>query len=280
MSEIHVVLDSTAHVEPELFARYPNLHVVPLKVLLGNQEWPEDALTNDELFKLIEKNGQFPKTSQPSPGQFVEVLTPLYKAGHTVIIIALSGALSGTAQSAQNAINLLGAKDMYVVDSGTTAVGMCMLAEAVFAMAQKGVSVAGIVDRLHDIIKITHTMFVPRSLEHLYKGGRIGGAAALFGSILQIKPVLYLVEGKVTVLDKVRTSAKAVSRMVDELDKYTPLSRIGIVYIGDKAAGEALGDTVRRRYPEVQVTVSTGGSVLGSHLGYGLVGLIFQQSLE
>lgn len=280
MSEIHVVLDSTAHVEKDVLERYPNLHVVPLTVSLGEQRWFEDALTCEKLFSLIENTKLFPKTSQPAPGQFLEVLSPLNQEGHTIIIITMSGSLSGTLQSAQNSLNMLERKNIYLVDSGTTAIGMVRMAEAVFKMIEMGMAADEIVTKLHDIIQATHTMFVPATLEHLYKGGRIGGAAALFGSILHIKPILYLVEGKVMVLDKVRTNAKAIARMLEELAKYKSLAYIGVVYIGDRQAGEVLADSVRQRHPEALVSLSTGGAVLGSHLGYGLLGLIFQETIE
>jgi DegV family protein with EDD domain len=280
MSEIHVVLDSTAHVGKDVLERYPNLHVVPLQVTLGEQRWLEDALSNDELFSIMKNTKLFPKTSQPAPGQFLEVLAPLSQQGHVVIIITMSGALSGTIQSAKTALTMLERKNIYLIDSGTTAIGMLKMAETVFEMAEKGMSVSDIMGRLHDIIQVTHTMFIPASLEHLYKDGRIGGAAALFGSILNIKPILHLVEGKVMVLNKVRTSAKAIALMLDELEKYKPFAYIGVVYIGDHQAGEALAKSVRERYPNTAVSLSTGGPVLGAHLGYGLVGLIFQQRIE
>lgn len=280
MSEIHVVLDSTAHVEPKVLQRYPNLHIVSLQVSLGAKQWAEDELSNAEMFKLIDHSKIYPKTSQPSPGKFLEVLEPLSKQGHTVIIITMSGGLSGTVQSAKTAASMLEEKNIYVIDSGTTAIGMLKMAEAVFSMAQNGMTAPDVVTKLYDIIQATHTMFSPRSLEYLHKGGRIGGAAALFGSILQIKPILYLIEGRVAVLDKVRTSARAITRMLDELGKYDNIIYIGVVYIGDSEAGQALAEIVRQRHPNTSVSVSTGGSVLGAHLGYGLVGLIFQQRIE
>jgi DegV family protein with EDD domain len=272
---LHIVLDSTANVPADLLAANANLHVVPLTVSLGGRQWLEWELTNAELFGEVQTSRLYPKTSQPSPGDFAKVFAALTKQGGKVIAITLAGGLSGTPDSARAAARLVGEKDIIVIDSGTTAAGMVRLAKIALAAAARGETFTAVADRLDKLSQANRTMFVPDTLEYLHKGGRIGGAAALLGSILQIRPVLYLAGGKVAVLDKVRTRRKAVARMLDELIKCGSPAYVDVVQI--EAADEAvlLKAEVERFFPEAEVTVTSGGAVLAAHLGPGLLGLIY-----
>lgn len=280
MAKIHIVLDSTANVPQAMLNKYDNLHVVPLTVRLGDQEWPELQLSAEALFALIANTNNFPKTSQPAPGDFLQVFTPLAAEQCAIIVITISGGLSGTVHGAKAAALLAAAKQIYVLDSGTTAIGMVRLAETALNLVEQGLTVEQIVNNLKARIERTQTMFAPGTLEYLHKGGRIGRAAALFGGILQIRPVLHLVEGKVDVLDKVRTQQRALARMVEELASHQHLEYIGIVHIAASEKAELLAKQLRDRYPDTQLSVSTAGSVLGAHLGPGLVGIIYQDKLS
>ena len=278
MPDIHILIDSTANITEDYTAKHPSLHIVPLKVMLEGREWAEDELSPAELFALVEQTGGIPRTSQPSAGDFLTVLEPLVQDGHEIIVITLAGALSGTAQGAGTVARMLNSSAIHIIDSGTTAIGMVYLAEAALQMADSGSTAAAIAVKLQQMAKTIHTLFVPGMLEYLHKGGRIGGAAALFGSILQIKPILHLVDGKVAVLDKVRTRSRAIARMTAELEQYGRPARIGIVENGALAEAEALSSQIRELYPYSDISVSGIGSVLGAHLGPGLIGLIFQEN--
>lgn len=277
MSTIHVVVDSTAHIRPALLSSHPNLHVVPLKVILGDREWQEPELTNEELFRLTAGASSHPRTSQPAPGDFLTILQPLTGQGCEVIVITLSGGLSGTVRSAGTAAQMLNSPNVYIVDSGTAAIGMEKLVEAAFRLAGEGRAAGEIARRLAEISAATYTMFVPGTLEYLHKGGRIGGAAALLGTLLQIKPILFLTGGKVSVLDKVRTRGRAIARMAEELTRYGRPAYIGVVHLAAEQEAKQLAARLREQYPDVPVSVTGTGSVLGAHLGPGVVGLIFQE---
>lgn len=279
MGNIHIVIDSTANVSAELLEKYDNLHVASLKVILGQEEWPEDELPSSELFRLAEIKKCHPKTSQPALGDFVNIFEPLIKAGNQIVVVTVSGGLSGTVQCARNAANMVDAKNIRVVDSGTTLMAITRMAETALEMAGDGSNLDEIADHLEVMARNTYTLIVPNTLEYLQKGGRIGGAAALFGTILQIKPILYLVEGKVAVLDKVRTRPRAITRAVDELKKQERLAYIGVGYSECLIEAEALKAQLRLLYPDIPIIVKEIGSVLSSHLGPGLLGLIYQKIL-
>lgn len=275
MEKIHVVIDSTANVPAEMLVRHCNLHVVPLKVLMGGEEWSENELSCGALFTLAKERKVHPKTSQPAPGAFAKVFQPVAAVGCEIIVITIAGQLSGTVQSARTAVTMVTGTRIAVIDSGTTAMGMYKMAELALQMASAGADFADIVRRLERMADATHTMFIVDTLEYLHKGGRIGGAAALFGTILQIKPILYLAEGRVSVLDKVRTRPRALARMIDELKRYKKLSYVGIAYMENQTEAERLVDEVRGLFPEAEVFASSLGSVLGAHLGPGVVGIIY-----
>lgn len=277
--DIHIVIDSTANVPEEMLIAHTNLHVVPLKIILGKDEWNEPELTTAELFRLVNEKGVHPQTSQPAPGEFVQAFAPAAE-GHPVIMICLAGGLSGTVNGARAVANKdFKGREIYVIDSCTGAIGALKMAEAALAMAAAGESAGVIAEYLQRMAAATRTLFIVDSLEYLRKGGRIGGAAALVGSILRIKPILMLREAKVQVLDKVRTQSRAISRMLEELSQEDSLAYIGVVYEDEPAVVEEMLTSIRQRYPDIPVSRSALGSVLGAHLGPGVIGLIFQSKV-
>lgn len=273
---IHVVVDSTAQVPTKLLDIHKNLHVVPLKVIIGEQQWPENELSSSELFRLSKSTGIHPKTSQPAPGDFIKVFKPLIDAGHQIVVITLSGGISGTVGSARSAADMVDAKKIRVIDSGTTAMGIVQMAKTALAMGLNGHSIDDIAGHLRKMAVATYTLIVPDTLEYLHKGGRIGGAAAVFGTILQIKPLLCLADGKIAVLEKIRTRQRALTRMIDELKKHERLAYIGVGYVGCQQEAEEVVRRIGEIHPETQIIISELGSVLGAHLGTGLIGLIYQ----
>ncbi|HAK73591.1 MAG TPA: DegV family protein [Sporomusaceae bacterium] len=277
MSQVHVIIDSTANVPQKLLQEWPNLHVVPLTVLLNNRQINENELSTADLFTLIQETGEHPKTSQPAPGEFVTLFSGVKEKGDSAIVITLSGSLSGTVQSARMAVQMVESKNIFVIDSGTTAIGMVQMAEQALEMAAEGQEASVIAAHIEKVAAATHTLIVPGTLEYLHKGGRIGGAASLIGTILQIRPILYLENGRLTVLDKVRTRTKAISRMTDELKRFSGFTYISVVSIEAREEALVLQQQIQQLYPHIPVLIGEGGSVLASHLGPGLVGLIFQE---
>lgn len=280
MSQIHIVVDSSAQMTNEMIAMYPNLHIVSMKVRLGDREWPENELSTTDLFKLAETEHLHPQTSQPAPGDFIEICQPLLAAGKEIIIITLSGGLSGTAEGARAASKMLDEKRIHVIDSGTTSIGMVQMAKAALTMVADGMEISDILNKVDEMIKATHTFIIVDTLDYLYKGGRIGGAAALFGAILQIRPVLYLSDGKVAVMDKVRTKQRAVSRMLEELQKHQNLEYIGVAHLGPLTERQGIVERIEEMYPGTQVLPALIGSVIGAHLGPGMIGLVFQEKIN
>lgn len=279
MNRVHIVVDSIAQCPQELFDRHDNLYKVPLRVALGSEEWREDEITTAELFRREKETGLPIKTSQPAPGDWLAVLQPIIEAGQEVVIITVSSGLSGTSEGARSAAAMVDKKKIFVIDSGTASVGEAYLVDEALKLAAEGKSAAEIASRLEACVAATHTFMVPDTLEYLYKGGRIGGAAAIFGSILQIKPLIWLVDGKVAVFDKVRTKQRAIKRMLEEVAKYDNLEYIGVGHIDVPEEGKAVLEEIRRLFPDTPLRSADVGAVLGAHLGPGLIGIIFQEKI-
>lgn len=279
MGNIHVVIDSTANAGPELLQKYKNLHRVSLKLILGGREWEEDELSAERLFSEMALAGAFPKTSQPAVGEFIKIFEPIVQSGGEAIVLTISGGLSGTADGARTAAKAVGEKKIRVIDTKTTAWGITNMAEQALTMIEAGLSADDIAGRLQEVAGATHTLFLPDSLEHLHKGGRIGGASAIFGALLQIKPVLCLTDGKITVLDKVRTRAKAVRRMIEEVEKCGELSYLGIVHTGEEAECAEIKARLEALYPSLCISAGRAGAVLATHAGPSALAFMYQKKL-
>jgi DegV family protein with EDD domain len=279
LPELHVILDSTVRVNADFWARNPRLHIVQLTVKVGEREWPEEEVSCEQLFRAVQATGIAPKTSQPSVGAFLQVLTPLAAAGHSILIIALSGGLSGTVQGAATAAQMLPEARVETVDSGTTSFGMQWMAEAALNLADQGLTLSEVARKVRAMAQATYTLFIPDTLDYLHKGGRIGGAARLIGNILQIKPVLYLVDGKVQVLDKVRTRSRAIERILDEVSQYNDLVYACSAGIGGPGGRDPIAAPAARRLANVPLYGGEISPVIASHVGPGTIGMIFQRKV-
>ena len=281
MSKIRIITDSTAYLTEELAAQLEVI-AVPLVVNFQGESYAEGSLyTNEEFFRLVDQAPTLPTTSQPPAGEFVEVYKKLFAEGAEDIIgIFISAELSGTYSSAQTGLEILGSDRVHLVDSRFTVAPMRFMVEEAVAMAKRGQSVAEILAALEGIKERMNLFFVVQTLEHLRKGGRIGGAATLLGTLLNVKPILYLTNGKIDVFDKVRTKPKAWARVCEELDKAIATGkaqRVSVVHVASPEEAKILAEDLRKNYPGQSIEISEMGQVIGTHVGRGAVGLAFYE---
>lgn len=275
--KIHIVTDSTAYLPAEYIQNNPHVHVVPLTVNCGGEimeDWVVNNLEFKEILGRMSRQDSVPTTSQPSPGRFAEVFETVLSEGNEIVAVTISSNLSGTVQSALNAAAMTGSEKISIIDSHTTVAALRMLVEDAAAAAIEGYERTQIASMLEEKKHRMEVLLVPPSLEHLRRGGRIGGAQALVGSLLNIKPVLYITDkGFIEVLDKVRTHKKALSRMAEEVSNNTKRAFIGHFLAEDTA--EILKEMVEDKLG-VDVTVQEVGPVIATHVGPGVVGLFFE----
>ncbi|RBY94739.1 fatty acid-binding protein DegV [Blastococcus sp. TBT05-19] len=275
---VAVLTDSTAYLPRELVAAY-GIHVVPLYVVLSGRSGREgEDISSDDVAKALVTRGQKVSTSRPTPGDFVAAYRAALEGGaDRVVSIHLSSELSGTWDAARVAASQVGEHIVSVVDSRSAAMATGFAVLAAARAAADGADLRT-VDRIaRDTVDRTRTLFVVDTLEHLRRGGRIGSAAAILGSALAVKPVLHVVEGRVVPLEKVRTSARALHRLVQHVVEYAGEREVSLAVHHLAAADRAdrLVAELRARVPAVRdVHVSELGAAIGAHVGPGAVGVV------
>ncbi|RXZ77011.1 DegV family protein [Paenibacillaceae bacterium] len=273
---IKVVTDSTADIPKEVINQY-GITMVPLKVHFG-QEVFLDAVTIEpgQFYEKLAASPVLPTTSQPSPIEFMEVYQEILAKEPEAIILSfhLSSALSGTYQSAVLARSMLEgeAGDITIVDTKMASFGIGLMAVTAARMAAQGSSKEEIIAETERLRGELRLYFLVDTLEYLQKGGRIGKAAALFGSILNIKPILTVnTEGTVAPVDKIRGQRKAMQRMMELLkaDFGNDPVHLALAYAQHDTLAKQLEELAQAYLNVQEISHTTLGAVIGTHVGPG-----------
>lgn len=278
MSRVRIVTDSTAYLS-EKEVEENGIIVVPLVVNFRNESFKEgETYTNEEFYQLL-RGGGVPTTSQPSAGDFVEAYQRIAEPGAEIISIHLSAGISGTFNSAKTAAGMLPELDVTVYDSLVTSSGQAFLVREAARMAAEGASKDDILTVISVMRHHLRILFMVDTLEYLHRGGRIGGAQALLGTLLQIKPILY-VKGEIGVFEKVRTRPKALAKIVDELvnfctEKPVEKLRVAVIHVDTPDKARDLAALIEEKFPGLPVQIDSVGPVIGSHVGPGTLGVAF-----
>jgi DegV family protein with EDD domain len=273
-----VVLDSTADF-PQASERFPSWRVVPLYVNFGAESYRDGVdLGPDEFYARLAAASPPPTTSQPTPGDFLAVYEELAQRYERILSLQVASTLSGTFESARAAASSLGER-VRVIDTGTVSAAVAMLGFAVQRRLDRGSSDAEI-DALVERFGVTHgLLFTVETLEYLARGGRIGRAAALAGTLLNVKPILALRQGEVVPLKRVRGSGQALAEFGLLLERETSDSatlRLGIAHAAAPERAAALRKIVGDARPAAEIEVVTSlGAVVGTHAGPGALGLFW-----
>ncbi|MDQ6771560.1 MAG: DegV family protein [Candidatus Dormibacteraeota bacterium] len=269
-----VVTDSTADLPPWL-VRERGLTVVPLTVIMGGRGYLDGVeITAAEFYERIAAPGATATTSQPAPGAFQEVYDQLLADHDEVVSVHISSRLSYSA--AVQGVELAGATPrVRVIDSGLVSMPLALHVLAAAALAEGGADARTIVDRLQDLRRRTRVYFMVGTLEYLRRGGRIGRASALLGSVLQVKPVLTIEDGQVAPLERVRTQDRALARVVElaarnEGQDGGQLCAI-VGHAVSEGPAERIADALESRAESLLVLPL--GPVVGAHAGPGTVGV-------
>ncbi|MDI3257722.1 MAG: DegV family protein [Kyrpidia sp.] len=255
---------------------------------IGNGRWSDDGrqdrgkayregvdLMTTESFTARLKQGAFPLPPIQPAGQFVRVFSSLLERHRGVVCIVLSGALSGTLQAARTAAAQVEGP-VAVVDSLFSSYGIEVLAVEAARMAGEGVSLEDCARRLNELARMIRAYFVVDDLNYLHRSGRLGAAQALVGSMLQVKPILTLEDGRLAVAEKVRTRRRAVDRIVERVEEALRAApqRVCVIHADRAEDAEALRRRVQAILPGQDVPVRELGPVLGAHVGPGVLALL------
>jgi len=273
-----IVLDSTSDY-PDASSRFPNMRVVPLYVRFGDETYRDYVeLGPAEFFEKLRSSPVLPATAQPTPQDFLSAYESL--AGYERIYsLHVSAKVSGTFQSAELAAAELGDDRVRVVDSKTASLAIAMLAHAIQRRLARGttdVELAALIERFH---RDSGVVFTVDTLEYLQRGGRIGRAAALAGSLLNVRPILGVQDGEVVAIARVRGRQKALAeferRFAEATEDKTGL-RVAIAHADAPEWVGTLSELVWRLRPKAEIEfTSTLGAVVSTHTGPGAVGFFW-----
>ncbi|HEY6117522.1 MAG TPA: DegV family protein [Candidatus Dormibacteraeota bacterium] len=270
---VAIVTDSTADLPPQLL-KQKAIRVVPLTLNFEGRSLLDGVdIRPSEFYRKLPNATTHPTTSQPSPGQFAEVYEELLADHAAVVSIHISEKLSGTYASALQAAEMTDPGRVRVIDSHLVSMSLGLLTLAASDMAVNGNNADAIVERASAMRDRVQTFFSVATLEFLRRGGRIGRASALLGSVLQVKPVLCIRDGLVTPLERVRTFDRALNRIV-ELSREVDTGK-GLCVIVGHGDAEADAERVARELEPVAETllIQPLGPVVGAHAGPGVVGV-------
>ena len=272
-----IIVDSTADLMPEYKSR---VHTVPLTVHFGQEEYIDGVTIDHKTFyeKLVESD-VLPTTSQATPDAFMQEFEKAKEAGESAVVITLSSTFSGTYQSAM--IAAAEYENIYVVDSGSAAMGSGILVELAFRLLEEGKDAARIAAILEEEKKKIVIVALVDTLEYLKRGGRISKTVAFAGGILNIKPVLAVISGEIQMLGKARGSKMGNNLLIQQIDQAGGIDFTKPVLLGYSGISDAL----LQKYIEdsrhiwegnlEQVRYTSVGSVIGTHAGPGAVVVAF-----
>jgi len=274
MARIRVATDSACDLSADVAAEH-GITVVPLSIRFGDEEFVDGRdLTTEQFWARCKASAVLPETAAPSPGAFQEAFLAAADEGYDgVLSLNLSGGVSATYQSAVTAAKAVADRiEVRAVDSRSMTMSLGLMVLDVAELAEGGADLDMLEARATVLIPRTSVYGAVENLEHLEKGGRIGGAKALLGSLLSIKPVVTLVNGEVAEESKQRTRGRSLQYLADKVLNSAPLSRVAVAH-GAAADLDTFLDLIKDVKSEHPLIVSQLGPVIGTHTGPGTMGI-------
>ena len=272
---VRIVTDSTADLS-EAQQKSAEITVVPLNVRFGDQVYKDHVeLTGDEFFAKLKASSQLPKTSQPPVGAFEEVFRKFREAGDEVVAVLISSKVSGTYGAAEMAAKAVDRDHIEVIDSLTTSMALGFLAIEGAKLAKNGANRTEVADHIRGLVPKAKVLAAIDTLTYLERGGRIGRARALLGSLLNFKPLITLQEGEVAPLGRARGHVQAINKLVELLGRDGKLMHLAVLHGGARRDAEQLRDRVAGKYPGLEIPLAETGAVIGTYTGPGVIGFVY-----
>lgn len=277
---IKIVTDSTSYIADEYIKKY-DIKLVSLNVIINGVSSREIDIENEVFYEEIKNSKEIPKSSQPIPEEMLNTFREIVEDGDSIVGIFLSSKMSGTYSNA-NMIKDMILEDypdaeIHILDSKTNCMQMGFAVIEAARTASEGKSINEVINAANHVINNSRFLFTPETLEYLKKGGRIGGAAALFGNVLQIKPILTVVNGETSVFKKVRTRKKAIEEIVKTVLEEIEAKGLGDIvvhHINCQEDGLKLAKALENKLGK-KVDIQSIGPVIGVHVGPGSIGIAY-----
>ncbi|RDW15660.1 DegV family protein [Oceanobacillus chungangensis] len=278
--KIAVMTDSTAYLPSEIKEEL-NIHMVPLSVVFEGTSYEEEIdITSEEFYQKMKEVKELPTTSQPSIGLITSKLEELAKDYDAVISMHLSSGISGTYQAVASAGNMVEGIEVYPYDSELSCMGLGFYVLEAVKMANENKTPEAILARLDEIKQSMRAYFMVENLSNLHRGGRLNGAQALVGSLLQVKPILHFVDKVIVPFEKIRTTKKALNRIICMLEEDAAKGNelcVSFIHANNEQGAINLRDAFLEKYPSTETSINYFGPVIGTHLGEGALGVVWYQ---
>jgi DegV family protein with EDD domain len=272
-STIAWVTDTTATLSPE-FIKQHNIYVVPLFVIFGETAYKENIeISSTAFYQKLASAKELPKTSQPSPGEMLELFKEIKEKYDHVIAIHVTGALTGAYNGAISAAKETGV-DAFVLDSLIGSFPLGKMVERAVALEQQGKTFEEIVVEIKSLPAKGRLFLTPGSLEQLHKGGRVTGTQTVLATLLNMKVILKFHEGRAILCDKVRSHKRAIAKMVDYLDLEKAYVKEATIIHADNLKEATQWKTIlQAQFPHISFSITELSPVPGTHAGRGTIGL-------
>jgi DegV family protein with EDD domain len=266
-----VVTDSTADLPTEWRDRY-QIEIVPLKVLFGTETFRDRVdMTDEQFFARLAASSTLPTTSAPSPGEFAEVYQRLARDHDGCISIHIGEQLSATAEAARVGAASVEGFPVHVVDSQTISMPIAFLCRVAAECATLDEARTAVESR----VPKSRVLALLDTLRYVEMGGRVSRAQAMIGTMLDLKPLLLVVDKEIKSVDRVRTRSRAIPRMVEFFRGDLPVETVGVMHAQAPEEAEQIASQLRREMPDMDITVGQIGCVLGTHTGPKALGLTY-----
>jgi DegV family protein with EDD domain len=283
MKRVQIVTDSTSDIPAALASRF-NIAVVACQVFVGDEVYQDGVdLSPEAFFEKLAHSSELPRTSQPPVGRFVDTYRRLLaeESDTEILSIHVASNLSGTVNAAWAAAQMLPEPSrVEVIDSGQLSMGLGWAAIKAAQMAQTGATRSEVSQGVQALLPRLRAAAMIDNLENLYKGGRISHISAMLGTALQIKPLLNVKEGQVSVWSKVRTRSRAMKELAAQVHSWTPLAEMAVMHTGAVELAQNLVDALHGLVPAERVVMGPAGPALTTHLGLGAVGVLALKAAE
>lgn len=266
-----IVTDSTADLPDEWRERY-SIEVVPLKVLFGGETFRDRVdMTDHEFFRRLEASSKLPTTSAPSPGEFADVYRRLSSDYEGCISIHIGAQLSATAEAARVGAQSVEGFPVEVIDSETVTMPIAFLCRVAAECDTLAEAKAAVQER----IPKCRVLALLDTLRYIEMGGRVSRAQAMIGTMLDLKPLLLVVDREIKPVDRVRTRSRAIPRMIEFFRGEMPVEYVAVMHAEALDEAEQVATRMRTEFPDLEITIGQIGCVLGTHTGPKAMGLVY-----
>ena len=265
---VKIVTDSLSDVTSDI-AEGLGINVVPLTVSFGRESFLDRVtMTTDEFYYKLTHDATWPTTTQPPPGDFVNIYNKLAKETDEILVITLSSKLSGTYESALNARSLVEKKcRVEVIDSLTVAMGLGLIVISAAKAAQAGASLDEVIDLVRRAIPRSHLIAYFDTIKYLAKGGRIGKARGLLGAMLSIKPILTVKDGEMSEKTKLRSRMAGMDYLYDFVAGFSHIEEVAVEHATTPDDADKLVERLSSVFPKERIYRSTISPVVGTYAG-------------